>query len=109
MERTLIIVKPEGVQRGLVGQVVARFESKGLKIVGLKLPHPCAKLVRRCVARCEVDKCAASGHAAALPSSVMNSRRLMSSMRASPTGSVRRRFSLPQSGRRVLWTGPESF
>lgn len=37
MERTLIIVKPEGVQRGLVGQVVARFESKGLKIVGLKL------------------------------------------------------------------------
>ena len=37
MERTLIIVKPEGVQRGLVGQVVARFEGKGLKIVGLKL------------------------------------------------------------------------
>ncbi|HKT38376.1 MAG TPA: nucleoside-diphosphate kinase, partial [Ktedonobacterales bacterium] len=37
MERTLIIVKPEGVQRGLIGQVIARFEQKGLKVVGLKL------------------------------------------------------------------------
>jgi len=37
VERTLIIVKPEGVQRGLAGQVLARFEAKGLKIVGLKL------------------------------------------------------------------------
>lgn len=37
MERTLIIVKPEGVQRGLAGQVLARFEAKGLKVVGLKL------------------------------------------------------------------------
>lgn len=37
MERTLIIVKPEGVQRGLIGQVLARFEHKGLKVVGLKL------------------------------------------------------------------------
>jgi nucleoside-diphosphate kinase len=37
VERTLIIVKPEGVQRGLIGEVIARFERKGLKIVGLKL------------------------------------------------------------------------
>lgn len=37
MERTLIIVKPEGVQRGLIGQIIARFENKGLKIVGLKM------------------------------------------------------------------------
>ncbi len=37
MERTLIIVKPEGVQRGLIGQVIGRFEAKGLKVVGLKL------------------------------------------------------------------------
>lgn len=37
MERTLIIVKPEGVQRGLIGEVLARFERKGLKAVGLKL------------------------------------------------------------------------
>jgi nucleoside-diphosphate kinase len=37
MERTLIIVKPEGVQRGLVGTVISRFEQRGLKFVGLKL------------------------------------------------------------------------
>ena len=37
MERTLVLVKPDGVQRGLVGEIIGRFESKGLKIVGLKL------------------------------------------------------------------------
>ena len=37
MERTLIIVKPEGVQRGLIGNVLARFAQRGLKLVGLKL------------------------------------------------------------------------
>ncbi len=39
MERTLIIVKPEGVQRGLIGNVITRFERRGLKFVGLKLIH----------------------------------------------------------------------
>ncbi|HET8841710.1 MAG TPA: nucleoside-diphosphate kinase, partial [Ktedonobacteraceae bacterium] len=39
MERTLIIVKPEGVQRGLVGNIVTRLEQRGLKFVGLKLMH----------------------------------------------------------------------
>lgn len=37
MEQTLIIVKPEGVQRGLIGSVLTRFEQRGLTIVGLKL------------------------------------------------------------------------
>jgi nucleoside-diphosphate kinase len=37
MERTLLLVKPDGVQRGLVGRVLARFENKGLKLVGLKV------------------------------------------------------------------------
>ena len=37
METTLIIVKPDGVQRGLVGRIVARFEEKGLQIAGLKM------------------------------------------------------------------------
>ena len=37
MEQTLIIVKPEGVQRGLVGNVIGRFEQRGLKLIGLKL------------------------------------------------------------------------
>ena len=42
MERTLIIFKPDAVQRGLCGQILARFENKGLQIVGMKfmrLPH----------------------------------------------------------------------
>lgn len=37
MERTLILLKPDAVQRGLVGQVLSRFESKGLKIAAMKL------------------------------------------------------------------------
>ena len=35
-ERTFVMVKPDGVQRGLVGDVVARFEERGLKLVGAK-------------------------------------------------------------------------
>src|SRR5690242_1032462 len=37
MELTLIIIKPDGVQRGLIGEVLARFERRGLKLVGMKL------------------------------------------------------------------------
>jgi len=37
LERTLVIIKPDGVQRGLVGPILTRLESRGLKIVGLKL------------------------------------------------------------------------
>ena len=37
MEQTLVIVKPDGVQRGLIGEVVGRFERRGLKLVGLRL------------------------------------------------------------------------
>jgi len=37
MERTLIIFKPDAVQRGLCGQILARFEAKGLQVVGMKL------------------------------------------------------------------------
>src|ERR1700749_2840439 len=36
MERTLIILKPDAVQRGLCGEILARFEKKGLQIVGMK-------------------------------------------------------------------------
>lgn len=36
MERTLIIVKPDGVQRGLTGEIIRRFETRGLRIVGMK-------------------------------------------------------------------------
>ena len=39
-ERTFIMIKPDGVQRGLVGQIIARFEQKGFKLVALKLTAP---------------------------------------------------------------------
>lgn len=38
-ERTYAMVKPDGVKRGLVGEVVSRLENKGFKIVGMKLMH----------------------------------------------------------------------
>jgi nucleoside-diphosphate kinase len=37
MERSVVLVKPDGVQRGLIGEVIHRFERKGLKLVGLKM------------------------------------------------------------------------
>ncbi|MBO7388644.1 MAG: nucleoside-diphosphate kinase [Methanomicrobium sp.] len=36
MDRTFLMIKPDGVQRGLVGEIVARFEKKGLKLVAAK-------------------------------------------------------------------------
>ena len=47
MERTLIIVKPDAVQRQLVGQILSRFESKGLVIVGMKLIRISRELAER--------------------------------------------------------------
>jgi nucleoside-diphosphate kinase len=40
METTLVLVKPDGVQRGHVGTVVSRLEAKGLQLVGLKMLQP---------------------------------------------------------------------
>lgn len=37
MERTLVLFKPDAVQRGLLGRILSRFEEKGLKLIGLKL------------------------------------------------------------------------
>ncbi len=37
MERTFLAVKPDGVQRGLVGNIISRFEAKGYQLVGLKM------------------------------------------------------------------------
>ena len=36
-EQTLVLIKPDGVQRGLIGEIIARYEHKGLKIIGMKL------------------------------------------------------------------------
>jgi nucleoside-diphosphate kinase len=46
-ERTLVLVKPDGVQRQLVGRIIARFEERGLKIVGLKLVRVDRELAER--------------------------------------------------------------
>jgi nucleoside-diphosphate kinase len=45
MERTLILVKPDGVRRGLVGEVISRIESKGYQITNLKLMNPTRALL----------------------------------------------------------------
>lgn len=37
MQRTLIILKPDSIQRGLIGQIINRFEQRGLQIIGLKM------------------------------------------------------------------------
>lgn len=37
MERTLIIAKPDAIQRGLIGEIIRRFEAKGLKLIGIKM------------------------------------------------------------------------
>jgi len=47
MERTLVIVKPDGVQRGLIGEVLSRLERKGLKLVALKMMQMDEALARR--------------------------------------------------------------
>jgi nucleoside-diphosphate kinase len=46
-ERTLIIIKPDGIQRHLAGRIIARFERKGLKLVAAKLVHISEELARR--------------------------------------------------------------
>ena len=47
LERTLVLVKPDGVQRGLVGTIIGKFEATGMKIVGMKLMHVSEKLAQR--------------------------------------------------------------
>ena len=39
MEKTLVIIKPDAVQRGLIGEVTKRFEQKGLKLIGMKMRY----------------------------------------------------------------------
>ena len=47
MERTLIIVKPDGVQRGLTGEIIRRFEARGLRIVGMKFMQVSQELAKQ--------------------------------------------------------------
>ncbi|KAL0112967.1 hypothetical protein PUN28_012307 [Cardiocondyla obscurior] len=46
-ERTFIMVKPDGVQRGLVGKIIQRFEEKGFKLVAMKMVWPNEDLLKR--------------------------------------------------------------
>lgn len=46
MERTLILIKPDGVERALVGPIISRFEQRGLKLAGLKLVQVSDQLAR---------------------------------------------------------------
>jgi len=46
-ERTLVLVKPDGVQRGLVGRILARYEERGLRIVAMKLVKVGRELAER--------------------------------------------------------------
>ena len=47
VERTFVLVKPDGVRRGLVGEIVSRFEKKGLKIVAAKMLRVTPELAAR--------------------------------------------------------------
>jgi len=47
MERTLIIIKPDAVQRGLTGEILRRFEIRGLRIIGMKFVQVSDALARR--------------------------------------------------------------
>lgn len=47
MERTLVIIKPDGVQRGLVGEILARLERRGLRLVALKMMRVSRDLAER--------------------------------------------------------------
>ena len=68
MERTLVLVKPDGLQRGLAGRIIARLEDRGLKIVGAKMLRMDMELARTHYAA-HVDKPFFAGMAAFMTSS----------------------------------------
>ncbi len=47
MERTFVIIKPDGVQRGLIGEIVGRFEKRGLKIAAMRFLQVSDELARK--------------------------------------------------------------
>jgi nucleoside-diphosphate kinase len=47
MERSLVLIKPDAIQRGLAGEIISRLERKGLKIVAMKMLHMDKKLAQR--------------------------------------------------------------
>ena len=47
MERTFIAIKPDGVKRGFIGEIISRFEKKGYKIIGLKMLQPTLEIAQK--------------------------------------------------------------
>ena len=122
MERTLILVKPDAVQRGLIGEVLGRLEARGLRIVGLRLMHVDDALARRHYAEHDgkpffaglVDYITSSPLVAAVlegPDAIVAARQTMGATRpteAAP-GTIRGDLSL-EVGRNLVHgsDGPES-
>jgi nucleoside-diphosphate kinase len=46
-EQTFVMIKPDGVQRGLIGEIISRFEQKGIKIIAMKLVSVSKKLAEK--------------------------------------------------------------
>ncbi|AWP17202.1 Nucleoside diphosphate kinase [Scophthalmus maximus] len=46
-ERTFLAIKPDGVQRGIIGDIIKRFETKGFKLVGMKMVHASKDLLNQ--------------------------------------------------------------
>lgn len=105
LERTLILVKPDGVQRRLIGKIVSRIEDKGLQIVGLKMLQITPEMSRQHYAEHvskpfypELEGFITSGPVVALvvegPEAVAVMRTLMGSTngRASAPGTIRGDF-----------------
>ena len=122
MERTLILVKPDAVQRGLIGEVLGRLERRGLRLVALRLTQADEALARRHYAEHEgkpffaglVDYITSSPLVAAVfegPDAVAAARQTMGStnpVEAAP-GTIRGDFAL-EVGRNLVHgsDGPES-
>ena len=47
MEKTLVVIKPDGVQRNLIGEIISRLERSGLKLVAMKMMQPDEKLIEK--------------------------------------------------------------
>lgn len=47
MEQTLVLIKPDGVKRGMVGEIIKRFEGTGLKLVAMKMVKPSKELAKK--------------------------------------------------------------
>jgi nucleoside-diphosphate kinase len=46
-EKTLVVIKPDGIQRSLIGEIIQRFERSGLKLIGLKMTIPTVEMIEQ--------------------------------------------------------------